>query len=82
MDREEFDAWKESTATREIFAKLAEQGKDQLMTLSDTFLAMLAGTPAEWAAAQPAGAYTRGAAEQKAALSALTYDDLFEEETE
>lgn len=82
IDKDAFDAWMADPVTKFVFGALADRAKEETQALQDQCLGLLTAAPQEWADAQPRFASNYSAAQQMAALSALTFKDVVPEQEE
>jgi hypothetical protein len=76
MDKDDFEQWRESAATKWFMGKVAERAKHISAQLNDHLFAMAAHSPADWATHQPHAAYEKGASEAMMAVTVYTLEDL------
>jgi hypothetical protein len=77
VDKEEFQAWKDSPATRWVLAALQKDREAQQEGHKDYLLRLSAGaTAGEWSSQQARSAYLLGRCDQIDILLGLTFEEL------
>ena len=80
LDKEEYQAWKDSPATRWVLDRLRGQATDQAETLATLLMTLTSYPPAEWAQEQPQASYSKGFAEGLMSVVEREYEDLLTDE--
>lgn len=76
MDSEDFQIWKESTATQWVLQRLAQQSDAIKTDLSEQLFYGTGNSPEEWAAMQARAAFDRGRVAGVNSLVALTFEEI------
>ena len=82
LDKEEFQAWKDSPATQWVMVRLRQQATDSAQRVADRLLQLVSQSPDEIVAAQPELAATKGFSEALITVSDLRYESLLTDDEE
>ncbi len=80
MDKEEFQAWKDSPATQWVLRWLKAKSLEVEEGLKSRLSHSTGSSPTEWAALQPLAAHDRGYISAIGAMVDLEFEDISEEE--
>lgn len=76
LDKEEFQAWRDSPATRWVLERHKSQATEQTQRLQDSLLALSSHRPEEWTQEQPAAAHSKGFSEGVISVVEAEYEEL------
>ena len=80
LDKEEFQAWRDSPATQWFLARLKAEATDQASTLTTLLMTLTSYPPDQWAAEQPQASYSKGYCEGLMSVVERAYEDLLTDE--
>ena len=80
LDKDEFQAWKDSPATRWVLERHKSQATERTQQLQDLLLGLASHRPEEWTQEQPAAAHNKGFCEGVISVVEADYEELLTED--
>lgn len=82
LDKEEFQAWKDSPATRWVMDRLSRQATDSALRIQERLLDLISQEPALLRSERPSLAQAKGYSEGLITAANLAYESLLTDEEE
>lgn len=80
MDKDDFQAWKDSPETREVIRKLSLVATRMEQACKDQLMESAGSDPQAWAALQSKASFDRGYVQAIREIEELDFDDISEDE--
>lgn len=82
LDKEEFQAWKDSPATRWVMARLSQQATSEALRIQQRLMDLLSQPPSALKSERPSLAQAKGFSEGLITAANLEYESLLTDEEE